>query len=325
MAFTVVITDAEFPSVQPETEVLARIGATVLVGNCRTPEDVLEVARDADGLLVQYAPITQEVIARLRKCRVIARYGVGVDTIDVAAATRAGIAVCNVTGYCVDEVSEHVLALLLACARHIPQLNSSVKAGRWDVTQIAPKIERVAGQHLGLIGFGEIARAVAAKAQALVLKVKAFDPFVDGAAMSALGVEKVDEITCLLQTSDFVSIHVPLSPSTYHLISRRELASMKATAYLLNTSRGSLIDEDALYDALVNGTIGGAALDVLEIEPPSRDNPLLELENVIFTPHAAYYSLTSLLALQTRAAEAVAAVLMGETPRSLVNPDVLLR
>ncbi len=325
LAFTVVITDAEFPSVEPETEVLARISARVLWGRCRTPGEVLEVAREADGLLVQYAPITQEVIAGLRKCRVIARYGIGVDTIDVAAATRAGIAVCNVTGYCVDEVSEHALALLLACARRIPQLNSSVREGTWDVTRIAPDIQRVTGQHLGLIGFGEIGRAVATKAQALGLVVKAYDPFVDSTVMSALGVEKIGEITCLLQTSDFVSIHVPLSPSTYHLIGREELASMKATAYLLNTSRGSLVDEDALRDALVDGTIAGAALDVLEREPPGRDNPLLGLENVIVTPHAAYYSRTSLLALQTRTAEAVAAVLTGGIPRSLVNPGVLLR
>ena len=324
MKARVVITDLDFPSSEPEVAVLSRVPAEVELFQCRTPEEVLEAASEADGLIVQYAPITREVIKGLRRCRVIARYGVGVDTVDLAAASEAGIAVCNVPDYCIDEVSDHALALMLACARYVPRLNHSVRSGVWSVTAVAPRMERLSGQRLGLVGFGAIARAVARKAQVFGLGVSALDPFVDEATMASAGVEKASDLTALLSASDFISLHVPLIPSTSHLIGQLQLSLMKPTAYLINTSRGGLVDEEALYTTLAAGRIAGAALDVVENEPLRPDDPLLSLDNLIVTPHAAFYSQSSIVELQTRAAEAVATALTGGVPRSVLNREAFI-
>jgi D-3-phosphoglycerate dehydrogenase / 2-oxoglutarate reductase len=321
MAFIVAITDSVFPSLEPERRVLGPLGVEVRAGQCRSEDEVITLAKDANAILNCYAKMTARVIGELRHCKVIARYGIGVDNVDLAAATRAKIVVTNVPDYCVDEVSDHGLALFLALARRVVAADQAVKGGTWDV--VAHKgIQRLRGQTLGLLGFGKIARALAAKAQALGMRVIAVDPFVDAAAMARLNVRAVDMDT-LLAESDAVSVHVPLSPETRGIIGERALARMKPTAFLINTSRGGLVDERALAAALTAGRLAGAALDVVEKEPPPPDHPLRKAPNVILTPHLAFYSREAVVELQTKVAEEAARAFRGEPPRSPVNREVL--
>lgn len=321
MAPIAAVTDSVFPSLDPERRVLEPLGFELRAGQCRSEEEVIALAADADGILNCYAKMTAKVIGSLQRCKVIARYGIGVDNVDLAAATRAGIVVTNVPDYCVDEVSDHALALFLALARRVAAADAAVKGGAWDV--VAHKaIQRLRGRTFGLLGFGKIARALAAKVQALGMQVVAADPYVDAPAMAAQGVRKV-ELEALLREADAVSVHVPLSPETRHCIGERELARMKPTAILINTSRGGLIDEPALAAALTAGRLGGAGLDVASPEPPPPDHPLRQAPNVVLTPHLAFYSQESVVELQTKVAEEVARVVRGERPRSPVNREVL--
>jgi D-3-phosphoglycerate dehydrogenase len=321
MAFIVAITDSVFPSQEPEHRVLDPLGVELRAGQCRSEEEVIALAKDADAILNCYAKMTARVIGELKRCKVIARYGIGVDNVDIAAATRAGIVVTNVPDYCVDEVSDHGLALLLGLARRVVAADQAVKGGAWDV--VAHKgIRRVRGQTLGLLGFGKIARALAGKAQAIGMQVVAVDPFVEAGAMARLQVRAVD-LDTLLAESDAVSVHVPLSPETRGIIGERALARMKPTAFLINTSRGGLVDEQALAAALTAGRLGGAALDVMDKEPPPPDHPLRKAPNVILTPHLAFYSQEAVVELQTKVAEEAARAFRGEPPRSPVNREVL--
>jgi D-3-phosphoglycerate dehydrogenase len=317
----VVVTDSVFPSLEPTERVLGTIGATLRLAPSATEEAIAAAAEQADALLVTYAPVTGALIERLTRCRVIARFGIGVDNVDVAAATRAGIVVTRVPDYCIDEVSDHALALLLALARKIPEADRHVKRGQWAVAPLAP-IRRVRGKVLGLVGFGQIPRALAPKARALGLTVLAYDPYVPRDDMARAGVDQVS-FEELVARSDFVSIHAPLLPETRHLFNADVFRRMKTTAYLINTARGPLIDELALVDALERGELAGAALDVLAQEPPPADSPLLRSDKVILTPHAAFYSEESLEELQRKAAEEVVRVLTGAPPRHPVNPEVL--
>jgi len=321
--YTVLVTDHVFPSLETERVVLGAIGAELAALQTSSEAELLDVVGDADALLVCYAPVTARVIAHAGRCRIIARYGIGVDNVDVDAATRRGIVVTNVPDYCVQEVSDHALALLLACARKVADLDRRVRAGRWDARDAVP-IRRLRGQVLGLVGFGKIPRLLAAKAQALGLTVLAFDPYVDAATCDAHGVQKVD-LPTLLAAADFVSVHAPLTSQTRGLIGETELRAMKHTVYLINTARGPIVDETALVRALREGWIAGAALDVLETEPPGAQHPLLALPQVILTPHVAFYSEESLQELQRKAAEEVARVLTGEPPRYPVNAAQLAR
>ena len=314
---TVVITDHVFESLAIEREVLDAIGATIVRLQARSENDLLDAAADADALLVCYAPITARVIGRLRRCRIIARYGIGVDNVDLEAASARQIVVTNVPDYCVDEVSDHALALLLAAARRLVPLAGRVRAGRWEARDAVP-IHRLRGQTLGLVGFGKIPRRLADKVRPLGLEVIAHDPFVDAATMGAHGAHQV-ALETLLERADFVSIHAPLVPETRGLIGEAQLRMMKPTAYLINTARGPLVQDQALVRALREGWIAGAALDVLEAEPPGPDHPLRQMDNVILTPHTAFYSEESVRELQRKAAEEVARVLTGQAPRSPVN------
>ncbi len=323
MSFVVAVTDSVFPSLEPEQRVLAPLGVELRPGQCRSEEEIIELTRGVDAVLNCYAKMTARVIEKLNRCKIIARYGIGVDNVDLVAATRAGILVTNVPDYCIDEVSDHALALLLALARHIVLADGAVREGRWDVVAHTG-IRRLHGQTLGLLGFGKIARALAAKAKPLGMRLLIYDPYVDSEVTSGYGAEVVD-FESLLGESDVISIHVPLSPQTRGLIGKSELARMKPTAFLINTSRGGIVDEQALAEALKAGRIGGAALDVLSVEPPPLDHPLRKLPNVILTPHLAFYSRESVVELQTKAAEEVARALKGEPPRSPVNPEVLAR
>lgn len=317
----VVVTDSVFPTLEPAREVLASIGAELRLAEAPDPARVAALAQEADALMVTYMPIGAELIQQLRRCRIIARFGIGVDNVDVPAATRAGIVVTNVPDYCIDEVSDHALALLLALARRLFPADRSVRAGTWSVRVVTP-IHRLRGRVLGLVGFGKIARALAQKARALGLEVLAFDPYLSPEFVEAQGARPVS-LEELLQRSDFISIHVPLTPETRHLFNDEIFQKVKPGAFLINTARGPIVDEGALLRALDSGRLAGAALDVLEQEPPPADSPLLRREDVILTPHIAFYSEESLVDLQTKAAQEVVRVLQGQPPRNPVNPEVL--
>jgi D-3-phosphoglycerate dehydrogenase len=256
------------------------------------------------------------MIRQLTRCRIISRFGIGVDNVDLDAATSAGIVVTKVPDYCIDEVSDHTLALLLALIRKIPSSNAHVHAGHWQMKAVVP-IHRLRGTVLGLLGFGRIPRLVAPKAQSFGIRVVAHDPFVPQEIFTRASVEPVD-FAHLLKISDYVSIHSPLLPETQNLFSDNVFTQMKRGAYLVNTARGPIVDQAALARALDAGYVGGAALDVLPQEPPSG-SPLFGRDNVIITPHTSFYSEESLVELQTRAAEEVARVLTGQPPQNPVN------
>ena len=317
----VAVADSPFPSLDPAREALSRVNAELKMAAEPTPDGILAVAREADAVLVTYAKITAEMISEMKNCKSIGRFGIGVDNIDIAAATEAGIVVTYVPDYCFDEVSDHAMALLLDLARKVSFSNGLVQAGRWEMPAVAP-LYRLRGRTLGLVGFGNIPQIVVPKAQAFGLKVVAYDPFVPKEKAAELGVELM-ELDALLATSDYVSVHAPLTPETKHLIGADAFKKMKPTALLVNTARGPLVDTDALAVALDNGEIGGAALDVVPVEPLPADSPLLNRDNLILTPHTAFYSVDALLDLQTKAAQDVARVLAGERPVYPVNPDVL--
>lgn len=316
----VAVADSVFPNLDPAREVLSKIGGELRLAAEPTPDAILAVARSADAILVTYAKITGEMIRQLERCRIISRFGIGVDNVDVAEATRAGIVVTKVPDYCIDEVSDHAMALLLALVRKIPMSNAQVHAGVWKMPAVVP-IHRLRGSVLGLVGFGRIPQLVAPKAQSFGIRVVAYDPYVAADVFTRAGVESVD-FGRLLEMSDYVSVHSPLLPETRGLFNAKTFSQMKPTAYLINTARGPIVDEAALAKALDQQQIAGAALDVMTQEPPGR-SPLFGRDSVIITPHTSFYSEESLVDLQTRAAEEVVAVLSGQPPRNPVNPEVL--
>jgi len=320
----VAILDCNFPNTSIEEAIVGASGAKLIKGQCTTEDQVIDLARDADAAIVQYAPLTARVFGELRRCRVVARYGIGVDNIDVAAASEHGIWVTNVPGFCATELAEHALAFILLFARRLTRLDRSVRAGQWDAIGVMRPTRRLAELTLGLVGFGRVGREVAARARAFGLTVVATAPHTSAETMAEYGVGKVS-LDQLLERADFVSLHLPLTAASRHLIDGKRFGQMKPSAYLINTSRGPIVDETALIAALQTGQIAGAALDVLEREPPASDHPLLALENVVITPHAAYFSDDALAFLQTAVAQEVVRVLGGELPRSPVNPGISAR
>lgn len=324
MPYKVLVTDYVWPSVEPERAVLARAGAELVVAPDGREDTLVALARDADGILTCFAQVTDRVLRAAPRCLVVGRYGVGVDNIAVNTATELGIAVTYVPDYCVEEVSDHVMALLLAWNRRILLFDTSVKTTGWGSVALDMPILRLRGKKLGIIGFGRIGRAVCRKALAFGFQVLASDPFLSPEAVASHGAKLVDMPT-LLRESDFVSIHSPLTPETRNLIGRRELEMMKPTAFLINCARGPLIDEEALYHVLKSSKIAGAGLDVLVDPAPPPDYRLLKLPNVIVTPHVAFFSQEAVLELEERAAGEVARVLQGQMPDNLVNRDVLSR
>ena len=321
MAPLVAVADTVFPSLDPAREALSGLNAEVRLASEPTPEAILEVAREADGVLVTYAKITADIINQLERCQIIARFGIGVDNVDIEVATAKGIVVTYVPDYCVDEVSDHAMALLLDLARKVTYADRLVQGGRWEMKAVAP-LRRLRGRTLGLLGFGKIPQAVAPKAQAFGIKVVAFDPYVEAGRMAEAGVEKV-EFDQLLAVSDYVSVHAPLTLQTENMLNAEAFQKMKSDALLVNTARGPLVDTDALAEALDAGQVGGAALDVVPVEPIPTDSPLLGRDNVILNPHTAFYSEESLLDLQVKAAKDVASVLSGGKPVYPLNPQVL--
>ena len=320
--YLVAVADSVFPNLDPAREVLSTIDAELQMASEPTSEGVLKVAAGADALLVTYAKITADMIRQMKKCRIISRFGIGVDNVDLDAATAAGIVVTKVPDYCIDEVSDHAMALLLAAVRKIPMATEQVHSGTWKMPNFVP-IHRLRGSVLGLVGFGRIPQLVVPKAQAFGLRVVAYDPYVPAEVCVKAGVERV-EFPQLLKMSDFVSIHSPLVPETKGLFNADAFKQMKRTAYVINTARGPIIDEAALAAALDAGEIAGAALDVMTQEPPVN-SPLIGNRKAILTPHTSFYSEESLVELQTKASQEVVSVLSGKPPRNPVNPDVLQR
>jgi len=306
----IAITDSPFPSLDPAKKALASLDPQYRMSNGPSTDDILAVARDADAILVTYAKLPGELLRQLKNCKAIGRFGLGVDNIDLPAAKELGIAVNYVPDYCLREVSDHAMALLLALARKVTLANKLVQSGRWEVPPLVP-LRRLEGQVLGLIGFGNIPRRVAPKAKAFGLHVIAYDPYIDLGAAVAAGVESVS-FDDLLARADFVSVHAPLQPATRRLMNAKAFAKMKKGAFLINTARGPLVDEAALIAALDSGQLGGAALDVVTTEPPAKDSPLIGRDNVILTPHTAFYSVEALDELQTKCASDVARVLSGQ-------------
>ncbi len=322
MSWKVLITDYVWPSTDPERAVLEAGGAEVVVAPDSNEETLAGLARDADAIMTCFAQVTENVVRAAERCKVIGRFGVGVDNIAVSTATELGIAVTYVPDYCVDEVSDHVMALLHAWNRRIVLFDRSVKERGWGSQPLTMRMMRLRGKTIGIVGFGRIGQAVAAKARAFGMNVLASDPFIDSSAVESFGGSLV-ELDQLLGESDFVSLHTPLSDETRNMIGRDQLAAMRQEAFLINAARGPLIDEEALYNALANGVIAGAGLDVMVDNVPSQEHPLLVLENVIITPHVAFFSQESTLELEQRAAAEVVKVMHGEMPDNLVNSVVL--
>ena len=307
-----------------ESEILKQIGAELVF----VPNDEIErffaEARDADGLIIADRQIPADRVAGMEQVKIIARQGIGFDNIDLAAAKQRGIAVTNVPDYCLPEVSDFAISLIFALVRNTLIYNRHVRQGIWDVHSIVqreglPEMRRLSTQTLGLLGFGKIAQEVAKKMKVFGLRIITSDPFIPAQVVSELGAELVD-LDDLLSQSDILSLHSPLTEQTHHMFNAEAFAKMKPNAVIVNTSRGPLINEADLYQALKSRQIAGAGLDVTNVEPIAQDNPLLRLDNVIITPHAAFLSQDSFIELRTRAAQEVVRVLSGQAPLHRVNP-----
>jgi D-3-phosphoglycerate dehydrogenase / 2-oxoglutarate reductase len=325
---TVVIADYDYGDVDIERAIIEHAGFELTAAQCKSEDEVIEVAHEAAAVVAQYATITARVIAELPNCRVIARYGTGVDIVDVEAATKHNILVTNVPNeWCENEVADHAMALLLAVARNVTVYDRATRAGIWQWQSGAP-IHRLRGSVLGLLSFGAIARAIAARAAGFGMRITAHDPYLSGEEMAAAGAQAVsfDE---LVTESDHLVIQAPLTPQTHHLFDESRLRRMKPTAILINTARGPIVDDRALHRALSEGWIAGAGLDDIEEEPAKvrdwrPDNPLFGLDNVVITPHAAYYSEEAIDTVRHFAAEEVVRVLSGQPPLSPVNAGELV-
>jgi D-3-phosphoglycerate dehydrogenase len=316
--FRVLLTDYAWPDVEVERSILAGYDAELVVAPNREPATLIELAGDVDAIMTNWADVPAELIDAAPRCRIVARLGIGLDNIDVLHATGRGIPVTNVPDYCLIEVAEHTLALLLALARKIGVFHANARAGRYDLAAGFP-LRRIEGQALGIVGLGKIGRRVAEKARALGLRVIAFNRSQKAAPP---GVTWAD-FDALLSQSDFVSLHVPLTDDTRHLIGAAQLALMKPAAYLINTARGGLVDHAALAAALAANRLAGAALDVQDVEPPDLAQPPYNDPRVIVTPHAAFYSIESVDELRRRVAHQVGTRLAGGRPENVVNPRAL--
>jgi D-3-phosphoglycerate dehydrogenase len=321
MVRNVLVTDHAWPSLDVERHILAATGAELIVATTGDETELVQLAPNADAILTNWKPVTPAVLDAAPRCLLVSRYGVGLDNIAVDHATRLGILVTNVPDFCREEVSDHAMALLLACARHVVAFASMTRGGAWD-PRAGRRLPRLCEQTLGLIGYGRISRALVPKALGFGLRVMAYTPQLAPDALAPVG-RATNDLAVLLEEADYVSLHVPLTPQTRGLLGAEQLRRMKPSAYLINTSRGAVIDEAALYQAVSEGWIAGAALDVLVHEPPGPSNPLLSLANVIVTPHVAFSSAVSVRELQEKAAQHVADVLCGDLPPDIVNSAVL--
>lgn len=327
MAFkAVLVTPVPYPGIPHDENAYREKGIELVRAICKTDEETIAAVVDADAVIT--GSLSKKAIEKMTKCKLIHSIGIGYDGIDVKAATEQGICVSNPADYCLEEVSDHAMALLLACARKITRQDKAVREGKWDSVgkpefrqKIWPPMFRLKGQTLGLIGFGNIPRTLVPKAKGFGLRIVAFDPYVSAEVAQKYGVELVS-LDYLLENSDYVSLHAALNPQTHHMLGLEQFKKMKPTAYLINTARGGLVDEKALCEALAQGYIAGAGLDVLETESVPPDYPLLKFDNVIVTAHSAHYSESSALEIRRRPFEEISRIIDSRWPRCLVNPQV---
>ncbi len=312
----VIIADCDHSSIDIERSVLQDTAGEVRWLVCKTEDDIIAQCGEGEGIIIQYAPMSRRVLEKLPRCRIIARYGVGVDTVDLAAATERGIIVSNVPDYGTHEVSDHALAMMLCLTRKVPMASALVKRGAWDFRLMQP-VRRHQVQTIGIIGLGRIGQAMAHKTHALGMKVIGYDPYIDPASLpDYISLLTLDE---MLRQADVVSVHCPLTEITRHMLDASKLRLMKPSAYLVNTARGGIVDEAALEVMLSEGALAGAAMDVLAKEPGAVDHPLFKHENFYCTPHMAWHSEESALELKRKAAEEVRRVLRDEPPQYQVN------
>ena len=321
--FKVIVTDCIFRDLKQEETILKCIDAEIIGYQCKTADEVIRVAEDADAILTsQFKNIDRNIIEHLKKCRVIVRYGIGVDTIDICAATEKGILVVNVPEYCIDEVSDHAVALVLALSRNLCRSNAEIRSGSGYRIDYSNPLFSLKSSAIGIIGFGRIGRQTGHKISVFSSEIRFFDPYVPEDIHGDGVVFRKSSLDDLLQTSDIIILNAPLTKETYHLIDANAVARMARKPYLVNVSRGELVDSAALLQGIENGSIRGAALDVVEGVPPLPEgDPILKNDRILFTPHSAWYSEESLRSLQRTAAEEVARVLAGEMPHSLMNKE----
>lgn len=312
-----VITDYQYENIDQEKKIFKDAGIELKEYQCKSPNELIGLIDDADAVITQYSDINAEVIEHLQHCKIIIKYGIGVNNIDVKAAAKKEIYVCNVPDYGVDEVSNHAITMILALSKKLPTITRALREGDWGYSSIVP-LFRFSEAVIGLVGFGRIPQLVAKKLSGFGVKILAYDPYINQELAKEMGVIPVDFET-LCKESDYISLHCPLTEETKHLFCLETFRKMKDTAVVVNTARGAIIKEEDLITALNEGLIAGAGLDVFENEPVLSDNPLLHMENVIATPHCAWYSLRAIDNVQRKAAEEVANVLLGNEPWNCVN------
>ncbi len=319
------ITDYVWPNIDVESEVLRAGGVEPVVAPDTSESTLADLAADADIIMFCFAQVTENVLKSAEKCVVASRYGIGVDNIDIPTATNLGIVVTNVPDYCMDEVTDHAIGMILALNRRLNQHDAEVKAGGWANVTLDQPMHRTRGATLGILGFGRIGRAIATKAVGFGMKIVAFDPLIEPGQTIPIDDNNVEIISFedVLKRSHFITVHTPLTPETEGMIGPDELNSMMPGSIIVNCARGGIIQEQALADALHSGHLAGAGLDVVEPAPPPNDHPLLSAPNIIITPHTAFFSQASTIELERRTAEEALRVLNGNHPENLINPDVL--
>lgn len=326
--YKVVITDGYKEVSDIERNILGKLGAEIVAGHCTSTMDIIDSARDADALLVDALPITRDVFDKLTKLKVVVRYGVGLDNIDVRAATECGVQVVNIPGAMTVEVAEHTVALLLAIVRKIPMADRLVKSGKWadpDPDSWAKPVPRIRGKTVGVLGFGRIGRAVADLLKSFKVRIVAYDPYVKPELVRKFGVRPVRSLGELLKKSDFITIHLPLTDQTRHMIAEKEFKLAKRGLFMVNCARGAIVDPEALRKALSEGQIAGFATDVFEKEPVEPNDPLLKLDSLTATPHMAFYSDEVNDKFRSQACMEIVRVLKAQRPANLVNPEVLVK
>ena len=317
--YKVAVTDLGYSTYEPEKKILEPIGAELVLRNCKSEEEIIDLAHDADVLATRRNLITRKVIEQLRNCKLIIRYGVGYDNIDIEAASKRGIPVANVPDYCMEEVSDQALALMLSCARKISANDKRIRNGAWNITKSDP-VFKIRGKVAGIIGLGRIGKVFLRKIQAFEFdKILVCDPYIDKDQTEVKFGIQIVPFEMLLKNADYISLHVPLTKETKGFMNDRTFDLMKNSSILINTSRGKVMDQNALYSALKQGKINSAGIDVFEEEPLPNDSPLLTLDNIVLSDHAAWYSEDSELELKIKMAETVSDALTGKKIRNVVN------
>ena len=315
------ITDYVWPNIDVESEVLRAGGVEPVVAPDTSESTLAELATDADIIMFCFAQVTGNVLRAAEKCMVASRYGIGVDNIDIPTATELGIVVTNVPDYCMDEVTDHAIGMILALNRRLGQHDAQVKAGGWASVALDQPMHRTRGAILGILGYGRIGRAIAAKAASFGMNLIAYDPLI--APGQNIDDTEITTFEDVLKRSHFITVHTPLTPETEGMIGPDQLAMMMPGSIIVNCARGGIIQEQALADALHSGHLAGAGLDVIEPAPPPNDHPLLSAPNIFITPHTAFFSQASTIELERRTAQEALRVLNGNHPENLINPDVL--